>query len=166
MNTQVLVRLAAPVLLLGIFSFRPAPPAANVFRLKLNGKALSGNAESPSCLLMMNALTLTAKVGSSHLMIEVMPGTFSKVPATVPLQVNSVDKYAKVHWFPQGMHGGKPFYVSKSGTLTITSYNPTTRTISGTFSCKGVLVDGLREKPSDTMQITDGAFENVTFRKM
>ncbi|AYA37053.1 hypothetical protein D3Y59_08295 [Hymenobacter oligotrophus] len=168
MNASVLARVAAPALLLTVFGFRPAPPAAaNTFSVKVNGKALTGKPGFNTCLLMMNALNLGGNLSDgSHVMLEIMPAAFPKLPATLPLGVQSTEKYVKVFYYPKGTKDALNYYTSvEGGTLTVTSYNATARTIAGSFSGKVVRVKNLGQVPSDALQLTDGRFE-VTFTKM
>ncbi|UYZ61001.1 hypothetical protein [Hymenobacter latericus] len=165
MKTSAIGRFVAPALLLMLFGFRAAAPA-NTFSVKVNGKSLTGKPGFNTCILMMNALNLGGNLADgSHVMIEIMPASFPEVPATLPLGVQSMEKYAKVFYYPKGTQDALNYYVStKGGTLTITRYDAATRTIAGSFGGKLVRVKGLGEVPSDVVQLTDGRFD-VAFVK-
>lgn len=167
MRTALLSALLAPALL-STTSFRPVPlAAANTFSLKVNGKALSGKPGFNTCLLMMNALSLGGPLADgSYVNIEIMPAAFPKLPATLPLGVQSLEKYVKIFYYPKGIKDATNYYISsKGGTLTVTGYNAAARTISGTFTGKVVRLKGTSEVPSDFLQLTDGKFD-VAFNKM
>ncbi|KUG09686.1 hypothetical protein [Solirubrum puertoriconensis] len=167
MKASVLARVAAPVLLLTVFGFRAEPPAAtNTFSVKVNGKALTGKPGFNTCILMMNALTLGGDMADgSHVMVEIMPASFPTLPTTLPMGVQSVEKFVKVFYYPKGTKDALNYYTSvKGGTLTVTRYDAATRTIAGSFSGKLVRVKGMGEVPSDNLQLTDGRFD-VAFTK-
>lgn len=167
MRNATLSRLLASALLVAAFGFRPAAPApTNTFSAKVAGKALTGKPGYNTCLLMMNALNLGGDLaGGSHVMLEIMPAAFPKLPATLPLGAQGLEKYAKIYYYPKGTRDALNYYVATTGgSITITRYDAATRSIAGTFSGKLVRVKGLGEVPSDVIQLTDGRFD-VAFVK-
>jgi|GEM_PF-2985970 len=166
MKTTLLSRALTLVLLLATLSFRSAAPSAtNTFSVKVNGKALSGKAGYNGCLLMMNAFNLGGNMADgSYVSLEFMPAAFPKLPATLPLGVQSLERYAKLWYYPKGLKEPLNMYSSSSGSITITSYDASARTISGTFSGKLLRQKNLASVPSDAIQLADGRFD-VAFMK-
>ncbi|GAA4374012.1 hypothetical protein [Hymenobacter koreensis] len=163
MISIALLQLGTSALL--AFNNWPAPPST--FGAKVDGKALTGNPGSNNCLLMMNALNVGANMADgSYVTVEIMPAAFPKLPVTLSASGGSLEKYAKIFYYPKGIKDAMNMYTSvgSTGTVTITRYNAAARTIAGTFS--GQLVRGPGSKATvKTVQLTDGRFD-VTFNKM
>jgi hypothetical protein len=167
-SSTLLLRLAVPALLLAGAGFRPAAPvAANSFSAKIDGKALTGRPGYNTCLLYMNALNLGGNMADgSHVMVEILPASFPKLPVTLAAAGGNLEKYAKIFYYPKGLKDPMNMYTSvgSSGTVTVTRYDAASRSIVGTFS--GQLVRGPGSKAaSKTVQLTDGRFD-VAFNKM
>jgi len=162
------LRVALPALLLTGAHFKPAAPvAANTFSAKIDGKALSGRPGPNTCILYMNALNLGGNMtDGSHVMVEIMPASFPKLPVTLAAAGGNLDKYAKIFYYPKGMKDAMNMYTSvgSGGTVTITRYDAASRSIEGTFS--GQLMRGPGNKATaKTVQLSEGRF-NVAFNKM
>jgi len=156
--------LAALALLVAFVSAAPAPGS---FPYSVNGSPVASKVSPASTFTMMNVITLTAETPKVDLMLEIYRKDLAKVPVTFP--IDGTTDNVKGFYYPEKMlPGTKPYYVAKSGTLTITRYDAATRTISGTFSFKGERFDPMKLKatPGDVVTITNGTFEQVTFKKI
>lgn len=164
MPPTYLTRLAA---LLTLLAFLSAATAPGSFTFSVNGVPVPAKVSPASTFTMMNVITLTAETPKVDLMLEIYRKRFPTLPVTIPL--DGTTDNAKGFYFPEKMlPGTKPYYLSRSGTLTITRYDAASRTISGTFSFKGERFDPntIKSFPGENVEVTNGSFDNVTFKKM
>jgi hypothetical protein len=164
MRTVFFTRLAA---LFGLLVSLSATTAPGTFTFSVNGTPVASKVSPASTFTMMNVITLTAETPKVDLMLEIYRKDFPKLPLTIPIDGTSTN--AKGFYYPEKMlPGTKPYFIAKSGTLTITRYDAATRTISGTFSFKGERFDPMKLKsfPGDNVSVTNGVFESVTFKKL
>lgn len=164
MRKITLIRCTAFAALLALLTSSQQPAS---FRFSLNGAPQTAKIDPASCVLMMKVFTLVAGTPKTDLMLEIYRDNFPTLPAAIPLDGTSAN--AKGFYYPQKMLPAtdKPYYVSTGGTLTVTRFDPAARTLSGTFSFKAQKFDPklLQSVPGDVVEITNRAFEGVSYRK-
>lgn len=164
MFVSCFTRVTALALLLTSLSGATVP---NTFTFSVNGTPIPAKVNPASCFVMMKVITLTAASPKVDLMLEIYRDKFTTLPVTLP--IDGTTNNVKGFYFPEKMlPGTKPYYLSRSGTLTITHFDAATRTISGTFSFKGERFDPvtLKSFPGENIDITNGSFEGVLFKKI
>ncbi len=122
------------------------------FEVKLDGELFSDNQVAANN--NQDGLVMEATVGNQQIVVQVFNpgegdfvlGSNENAEALILYNVDSTDE-------------SSPVYSSSEGTLTITSFDTTNKTATGTFS--GTLVDAFGEEADISM--TEGVFENVSF---